>query len=361
MLEPDPPKPAIAPAAQVPPVRFLESAGFTEWLVSANLALAFTARRVGKVFLVGVNPQGGLSLFERTFEEAAGLAVSGDTLYLGTKAHIWRFENVAPTRDARFAYDRAYAPRSAHATGDVAVHEMAVGRDGRLAFVATRFSCLAALDETYSFRPFWRPPFITALASEDRCHLNGLGLDSDGQARFATAVAATDIPEGWREHRQDGGVVLDIKAGTVIARGLSMPHSPRLYEGRLWLLNSGTGELGYLDPAGGAFQPVAFCPGFLRGLALVNGHAVVSVSKPRSAAAFTGLPLEDCLKSRGLAPKCGILVVDLERGAVTHRLEIEGVIAEIQDVAILPGCRRPMLFGQRSPETARMYHLPEQV
>jgi hypothetical protein len=51
-----------------------------------------------------------------------------------------------------------------------------------------------------------------------------------------------------------------VTSGAIVASGLSMPHSPRLYDGKLWLLNSGIGELGVVDPAGRTFTPVCFCP-----------------------------------------------------------------------------------------------------
>ena len=77
-----------------------------------------------------------------------------------------------------------------------------------------------------------------------------------------------------------------------IALTTSMPHSPRLYGGRLWLLNSGTGELGVIDRAAGAFTPVCLCPGYARGLAFIGRHAVIGLSRPRRNQTFAGLALD---------------------------------------------------------------------
>ena len=164
-------------------------------------------------------------------------------------------------------------------------------------FVATSFGCIATLAERSSFTPLWRPPFLSKLAAEDRCHLNGLAL-ADGRPRYATAVSTSDVVDGWRDRRRDGGVVLEIPDGRVIASGLSMPHSPRLYRGRLWLHNSGTGHFGSIDPGGGRFEPLTFCPGYLRGLAFVGDYAVVGLSRPRDDKTFGGLALEDELAKR---------------------------------------------------------------
>ena len=120
------------------------------------------------------------------------------------------------------------------------------------------------MSDKASFRPLWRPNFISALAPEDRCHLNGLAMDGARPA-YVSAVSRSDVADGWRERRRDGGIVIDVASGEIVASGLSMPHSPRLYDGRLWLLNSGTGEFGTVDPASGAFTPVASAPAMRAG------------------------------------------------------------------------------------------------
>ena len=131
-------------------------------------------------------------------------------------------------------------PQVGYTTGDLDIHDVAVDAAGRPVFVATLFGCLATTSETHSFTPLWRPPFISKLAAEDRCHLNGLAM-RDGAPAYVRAVAATDVADGWREHRRDGGVVIDVATNEIVCRGLSMPHSPRLHDGTLYVLNSGTG------------------------------------------------------------------------------------------------------------------------
>src|SRR5205823_2242709 len=174
--------------------------------------------------------------------------------------------DVAPRVGPAGRHDACFLPRSSHVTGDVGVHELAWAGD-ELWVVNTRFSCLCTLHPDYSFVPRWRPPFVTALAAEDRCHLNGLAL-VDGKPRYATALGATDTAGGWRPEKPWGGVLMEIPAGRVVAHGLSMPHSPRWHDGRLWVLESGTGGVVRVDPSGGRRETVATLPGFTRGLAL---------------------------------------------------------------------------------------------
>jgi uncharacterized protein (TIGR03032 family) len=250
-------------------------------------------------------------------------------------------------------------PRVGHTTGDLDVHDVAVDAGGRVLFVATLFGCLATLSERYNFKPLWRPPFLSKLAAEDRCHLNGLALE-DGRPRYVTVVSASDVVDGWRDHRQDGGCVLEVPSGRVVVSGLSMPHSPRVYRGRLWLLNSGAGTFGSLDPTSGAFVPLTFCAGYLRGLAFHGDYAIVGLSRPREDKTFGGLALGGELARRGAEARCGLQVIDLRSGDVVHWLRLEGLVRELYDVAVLPGVARPTVFGFKTDDIRRTIAVDEE-
>jgi uncharacterized protein (TIGR03032 family) len=250
-------------------------------------------------------------------------------------------------------------PRTVHYTGNLDVHDVAVDAAGRLLFVVTHFNCLGTLSERYSFRPLWRPPFVSKLVGEDRCHLNGLALE-DGRPRYVTAVAASDVADGWRERRRDGGCVLELPGGRVVAGGLSMPHSPRVYRGRLWLHDSGTGRFGSIDPGSGKFAPLAFCPGYLRGLAFSGDYAVVGLSRPRGGKSFAGLALDEELARRGAEAVCGLYVIDLRTGETAHWMRLEGTVVELYDVVVLPGVTGPMLLGVQGEEVARTVVLDDE-
>ena len=336
----------------------LELAGsrqFASWLREQHLSLAFTTYQSGKLFLIGLKPDGALSVFERTFERCMGLAVGGDaqTLWMTSLYQLWRFENALPVEtQAPAGFDRLYVPQCGFTTGDIDAHDIALDAQQRPIFVNTLFSCLAAPSETHSFRVVWKPPFISRLAAEDRCHLNGLAM-RDGQPAFVTAVSTTDVHEGWREHRRAGGVIIDVSSGEAVTRGLSMPHSPRLHDGRLFVLNSGAGEFGTVDLASGKFEPVCFCPGYARGLAIIGNFAVIGLSACRENRTFSGLPLDDALASHNVQPRCGLQVVDLRSGDVVHSLSITGIVRELYDVAILPRVRTPSALGFKTEEIRR--------
>lgn len=322
---------------------------FTSWLRGAGASLAFTTYQAGKVFFIGVQPDGNLSVFERTFERPMGLGVASDRLWMSSVYQLWRFENFLEPGQTRDGFDRVYVPVTGHTTGDIDTHDIHEDVDGNPVFVATRFNCLATLSERGSFRELWRPPFIDRLAAEDRCHLNGLALQ-DGRPAYVTCLSRSNVFEGWREKRRDGGVVIDVRSNEIVAEGLSMPHSPRIHQGTLWLLQTGTGEFGSLDPATGQFKPLCFLPGFARGVSFVADHAIIGISKPRENRTFVGLELNERLKAEGINAQCAICIVNLRTGDIEHRLEIDGLIQEIFDVAVLPGVTRPKALGFRNEE-----------
>ena len=327
-----------------------------QWLAEQRLSLAFTTYQAGKLFLIGLTPQGRLSIFERTFNRCMGLAGDGQTLWMSTLYQLWRLENTLPPGQLADGYDCFYIPRTAYTTGDLDIHDIGLGADGKPVFVATLFGCVATLSETHSIRPLWKPPFISRLAAEDRCHLNGLAM-ADGIPRYVSAVSRSDVVDGWRDQRRDGGLVMDIDTHEIVLEGLSMPHSPRLVDGVLYLADSGTGRFGRVDLARGAFEEIAFCPGYIRGLTIYGHFAVVGMSMPRHNRTFSDLALDDELKRRNVEPRCGLLVIDLRSGDIVHWIRLEGVVQELYDVVVLPGVARPMALGLVSDEIRRTISL----
>jgi len=343
----------LPPAADEPWVEVYSSREFPGWLAEERVSLAFTTYQTAKLFFVGLQADGNLAVSERTFNRCMGLWADGQTLWMNTLYQLWRFENALQPGFLHNGCDRLYIPRVGYTTGDLDIHDIAVEASGRVLFVNTKFSCLATLSERDSFTPLWRPPFLSRLAAEDRCHLNGLALD-EGRARYLTAVSTSDVADGWRDRRHDGGVVLDVRHNRVCVAGLSMPHSPRVYRDRLWLLNSGTGYFGSADPRSGTFEPLTFCPGYLRGLAFAGDYAVVGLSRPRHDKTFGGLALDAALAAKGAEARCGLQVIDLRTGDALHWLRLEGMVSELYDVVVLPGAVRPMALGFKTDEIQRI-------
>ena len=335
-----------------PKLELTGSRQFTAWLAEQRVSIAFTTYQTGKLFLIGRQPQGRLSVFERTFNRCMGLWGDAQTLWMSSLYQLWRFENTLQNGQAANGYDRFYVPQVGYTTGDLDIHDLAPDHNGRPIFVNTLFSCLAATSEQHSFVPLWKPPFISKLAAEDRCHLNGLAMD-DGRPRYVTAVSRSDVADGWRDRRRDGGCVIDVTSDQIVLDGLSMPHSPRIYRDQLWLLDSGSGFFGRVDVAAGRFEPLTFCPGYLRGLAFIDHYAVVGLSQPRENKTFGGLALDENLAARDAQARCGLYVIDLDSGDAVHWLRIEGVVAELYDVVVLPDVIRPMALGFKTDEIRR--------
>lgn len=330
------------------------SQGLWQWLNEIQISIAFTTYQTNRLFLIGCKADGKLAVNERLFDKPMGLYADNKRLIMTTRYSIWQLENRLAEGENHLGCDRLYIPSVSYTTGDINAHDVVIDKNDKLLFINTDFSCLATLRAGFSFEPVWQPPFISKLAAEDRCHLNGLAIRS-GEPAYVTACSRSDDAAGWRNHRVDGGVVMDIASNEIIATGLSMPHSPRWYRGRLWLLNSGTGELGYLD--GERFVAITFCPGFVRGLAFFGQYALVGLSKLRSKT-FSGLPLEIRLANEGNKSQCGLMIIDITTGAIVHWLHIDGVVEELFDVVVLPKVRLPKAIGFQDEDINRLITFP---
>jgi uncharacterized protein (TIGR03032 family) len=342
------PAPEEAPGPTTPyrEVRYEHSRNFPAILEHLGASLLVSTYQAGKLFVVGAQ-RGALALSFHNVEQAMGIAASRDRVAVGTGSQVWYLHNtpeIAPRLEPAGRYDGCFLARTSHFTGAIDGHELAWSGD-ELWVVNTLFSCLCTLDERYSFVPRWRPPFISALAAEDRCHLNGLAMAPEERGELApqyvTALAETDTPAGWRPTKATSGCLIDVPTGRTVAQGLAMPHSPRVHQGRVWLLDSGTGRLVVVDPTTGRVATVAELPGYARGLALHQSLAFVGLSKIRETAVFGGLPIAQ--PREGL--QCGVAIIDLQTGRHLARLEFQSGVEEIFSVEILPGIRFPAVSG----------------
>jgi uncharacterized protein (TIGR03032 family) len=361
-----------APELGSEPLRSVCTENFPASLYELGASLMVTTYQAGKLFMVRAD-NGAMNTHFRSFNVPMGLALAGDRLAIGTALEIWEFHNapaVAAKLEPAGKHDACFLPRGSHTTGNIQVHEMAWGAnqdsgvrgqgsgiaDAELWFVNTRFSCLCTRDLRYSFVPRWRPPFISAIAPEDRCHLNGLAM-VDGQPRFLTALAVSDEPGGWRPHKRDGGVLLDLPSGEIVCRGLSMPHSPRYHDGRLWVLNSGAGGLGVVDPNTGRYEEVAALPGFTRGLDFHGRFAFVGLSQVRESAVFSGIAIAE----RPVAERCcGVYVVDIVTGQIVGFVRFEDRLQEIFAVQVVVGRRFPDLVNHDPARISDSFILPDE-
>jgi uncharacterized protein (TIGR03032 family) len=348
--EPEPPAPN--PGAVPPPagneteIGFRFSPGLPQLLEETNCSLLISTYQAGQLLAVGV-ATGELAFSFRRFDRAMGIAIGTDRIAVGGKNQVWTLgdhSELAAAIPPVGRHDRCWLPRSSIVTGEIQCHEIAWGESQtatpELWIVNTLFSCLATLDPRYNFVPRWRPPFISALAAQDRCHLNGLAM-RDGAPAFVTVMATTDAPGGWREVPDASGAVLDVASGEAVSTGLVMPHSPRWHDGNLFVLNSGFGRLERIDLASGHRDVIAVVPGYARGLAIQGDLAFVGLSRIRETATFGRTPIA----AHHDELRCGVGVIELSTGTTVATLQFANGVEEIFDVQTVPGAHCPTLGG----------------
>lgn len=338
------------------PLKYSYSDSFVELLSQAHISLLISTYQANRLVLIRVD-QKSLNAHVYRFDSPTGIAVNADKLAIGTAQEIITGHNipaVIPRLKSKAAVDSCYVMRHRFACGNLDIHEMAwSGRD--LWFINTRFSCLCTQDNEHSFIPRWRPNFISAYQPEDRCHLNGLGL-RDGQPRYVTALGSTDTGEGWRTEKEKGGVLIDINTDEVLCTGLHMPHSPRWYENKLWVLESGYGRLCEIDLKTREIKTSITLPGFTRGLSFWRNFAFVALSKARDMQWIQG-------QADNTKNVCGIWVVDLISGKIVAALQFDDVLHELFAVEVLAHCVYPELISLEShPEIiGSTYVLPPEA
>ncbi len=341
-----------------PEVACRASDGFADWLSQAGGSVLISTYQAGVITMIGWDGC-QVSALMRRFDKPMGMALQADQLAVVTRQGVVLLAN-SPHQartyppDKPAGYDALFLPRAVYRTCDLLIHDVAFGSGDELWVVNTRFSCLATLSRRFSFQPQWQPPFIDQLAPEDRCHLNGLAMDS-GKPKYVTALGETNDEKGWRPNKATGGVVIDVASGETFLRGLCMPHSPRWHDGMLWYLNSGQGQLCVVQP--GQSKPTVVCtlPGYLRGLSFVGMHALIGMGLIREKHTFGGLPIgEDNTNLH-----CGVAVVDLTTGEMTGMLKFTSGCEEIYEVGFVPGVRRGMILNTKDPVSQQAITAPE--
>lgn len=344
-----------------PQLRSVHTTSLAELLRQLQCSLLISTYQAGKLIVARVD-DGKINTHFRSFHTPMGMAIQNNRLAIGTFVHVWEMVNqpdVAAKLKPEGKHDACYLPRYQHCTGNIGIHEIAYDDAGDLWIVNTRFSCLAKLRRDASFEPVWRPRFISGLASEDRCHLNGLGM-VNGKPKFVTALGETNTNAGWRKNKARGGVIMDVPSGEFVTRGLSMPHSPRWYDNRLWVLESGAGHLSLVDQNSGKLTAVAEVPGFTRGIDFLGPFAFIGLSQVRESAVFSGIPITERLP-KPEDRSCGVWVVDLRNGQTVGFLRFEEGVQEIFSVLVVRHTFPEVLNEETDENIANSFMLPDEV
>jgi len=348
-LSTEPPPPAAEAFSSV------HTQNFPALLRELRCSLLVTTFQAGRVILMRPR-DASINTHFVALPRPMGLAADNERLFVGAHRSVHEYRNL-PAASARVdppgTHDAVYMLRNVHVTGHVDIHEMAFSST-ECWYVNTLFSCLCTLDTEHSFVPRWRPRFVSGYAPEDRCHLNGLAM-GDGRPRYLTALGESNVREGWRASKRTGGVVLDVDSGEVVARGLSMPHSPRLYRGRLWVLESGRGALSTVDTVTGRIETVAQVPGFTRGLDFVGPIAFIGLSQLRASNPFTDIPLTDENPDRA----SGVWAVNIDTGRTIGFLRFSASVEEIFAVQALQGLLAPTILEDGDPLLESCWAIPD--
>lgn len=339
------------PASTQSPLRSVHTGSMPDIIGQLGSSLLISTYQAGKMIVArkdGIR----LNTHFRNFDQPMGMAINGDRLAVGSRSTILEYRNMpaaAAKLEPKGTHDACYILRRLHVTGDVRIHDVAY-LNGELVFVATAFSCIAGFDEDHSFVPIWHPPFIEKVAPGDRCHLNGMEIIDD-EITWVTCLGTGDEPGSWRENKANGGILMHVPTEEIVLEGLSMPHSPTMHDGQLYILESGHGRLCRVDVEAGTRETVCELPGFTRGLAFAGPIAFVGLSQIRETATFGGLPLEEKLKEK----LCGVWAVNIETGNIVGFLRFEEAVQEVYDVQLLPGIKKPEVAEPNSETTLRSY------
>lgn len=330
-----------------------------ELLLKLNCSIAISTYQAGKLILISPKDENSLIQLPRTFAKPMGIAedTKKDKLALACKDEIIVFANSKQLASfypkSPNKYDALYMPRVTYHTGSLDIHDLRFGVDGDLFAVNTLFSTIIKINEDYNFAPYWTPPFIDKLVSEDRCHLNGMAMQS-GRPKYATAFNQGNTFQSWRENITKSGVIYDIDSNEVVASGLAMPHSPRLFGNDLFVLLSATGELVKIDINTGKYEVIVKIEGFIRGMSLHKDYLFVGLSKLRKNSSTFGK-----LDFAEKAHHSGIIVIHLPTGSIAGKITYVTSLDEIYDVHIIPDKIRPNILNTISDDYKSGLMTPE--
>ncbi len=329
-------------AGPLPPFSCTFSPTAPEILEGLNATIAISTYQAGKVIFISAQDKEHLVQLPRNFEKPMGIAVGPDKLAIATARSVLVLRNakgMAPNYP-KFpkTYDALYLPRTQYFTGENDIHDLHFVKD-QLWAVNTRFSVLATIDDAYSFQPQWKPYFISKSEPTDQCHLNGVALENN-KPKYVTALGNSDQEGGWRATKATGGIVMDVDQNKIICEGLSMPHSPRLIDGELYVLLSGTGELVKVNPATGKYDVIKSLDGFTRGMDRIGDYLFIGLSKLRETSqAFQNLPVSK------KSIYSGIVILYIPKMSLAGYIKYENNVDEIYDVRILPNQKRPAILN----------------
>jgi uncharacterized protein (TIGR03032 family) len=329
---------------------------FAEILYNLKISLAISTYQAGKLILLCPKNEDQITQLPRNFQRPMGIALEGDRMAIATSDEVIYFKNSEqlawhyPKNPG--VYDALFVPRATYFTSRLDIHDLEFGHDGLYA-VNTSFSCIIKIDEQYSFTPVWKPSFITEIAHEDRCHLNGMAM-VEGKPRYATAFNEGNTPKSWSSTLGEQGILIDMQSNEILTRGLEMPHSPRYFDNKLYVLQSRNGAIATIDTNTGAVEEIRRLNCFVRGFEKIGDYLFVAYSRIRKHSSIFGkLDVSD--KSN----HAGIAVIHATTGALMAEFKYLNSVEEIYDIKIIKGYTKPNIMNTIRPEFKLSVVLPD--
>jgi uncharacterized protein (TIGR03032 family) len=322
-----------------------------------NICVLLSTYQAGKVIILSSKNN---ELFQTpiSFKKPMGIAIQGSKLAVACMDEIIFFsknENIASfVNKENNSYDSVYIERASYNTSTLDIHDLDFG-DGVIWGVNTLFSCLSIFDINYSHRPKWKPPFITKLVPEDRCHLNGMALKDD-IPKYVTALSDDDQYQGWRKNKLNTGILMEVPSGDIILSNLAMPHSPRFYNQELYLLESGIGNLIKVNVEEKSSEVIFNFNCFIRGLTFSNNLAFIGKSKIReNSTDFNKLEVKENSLNAGLIIFC------MNTLKVIGEINYTAAIQELYDVQIIENTANAVIITKEIEEYRNIITFPGNV
>lgn len=336
---------------------FIYGRNFLKFLATNNITIAISSYQSHNILSIGVqniDNEPDLAIYLCPILRCMGMARYKNRLAISNVGNILIYNNIGETNSVRYGkFTDQYIPRFRYSASDVDIHDLKITKTG-IYFVSATYNCVAMPSFEKTFEPYWIPPWITLtvdqndpskkyLRREDCCHINGLCCIDD-KPKYITSTSKGNVLGHWRTHKSEG-FVYDIQKNEVVCKDLFSPHSPNWYNGKLWILESGTGYFGYVDFETKSFVKKIFLPGFLRGMTFHDKFAIICLSKDRHDHAFKDIPLCENLRCNGTDSMCGIRVIDMDTMSVIEEFTFDqsSGITELYDVICLPGSRSRIL------------------
>jgi uncharacterized protein (TIGR03032 family) len=330
-----------------------------ELLFNLNCSIALTTYQAGKLIFLSPRDKEVLVQLPRTFDKPMGIAIhpsDPNKISLACKSEIISFKSddglakFYPKSPSK--YDAMFMPRLTYHTNFLDIHDLEYGKDG-LYGVNTLFSSIVKFNESYSFEPYWKPSFVSELASEDRCHLNGM-IMKDGKPKYGTAFNQGNTPQSWRSEIISGGVLIDIDTNDIIADQLEMPHSPKQIGNKIYCLLSALGQLISIDIETGKREVIVELNAFVRGMDFYGDYLFIGMSKLRENLS-TFKELIPNIKNN----RAGIAIIHLPTQSFQGEIVYQNSVEEIYDVKIIADKIRPNIVSPHSNESKAGLTIPD--